>query len=160
MASPTVMTTAAGELRALETVVPKKGVNTLIPALKAAGRAGHPRAPDLQDRRVTAVAPAATGTRTTTLALAAAVASGAVVALQQRVNGELKTELGDALLTALVSFGTGWSPSSPSSSAGPQHVLRSLACARCRGPSASAAWAALPWSPWAPLPPPRSVSRS
>ncbi len=45
--------------------------------------------------------------RTATLALAAAVASGAVVALQQRVNGELKTELGDALLTALVSFGTG-----------------------------------------------------
>jgi transporter family-2 protein len=45
--------------------------------------------------------------RTATLALAAAVASGAVVALQQRVNGELKVELGDALLTALVSFGTG-----------------------------------------------------
>ena len=56
---------------------------------------------------MTAVAPAATGTRTTTLALAAAVASGALVALQQRINGELKTELGDALLTALVSFGTG-----------------------------------------------------
>ena len=45
--------------------------------------------------------------RTATLALTAAVVSGAVVALQQRVNGELKTELGDALLTALVSFGTG-----------------------------------------------------
>lgn len=56
---------------------------------------------------MTAVAPAAAGTRTTTLALAAAVASGALVALQQRINGELKTELGDALLTALVSFGTG-----------------------------------------------------
>jgi hypothetical protein len=54
---------------------------------------------------VTAVA--RRGSRTATLALAAAVASGAVVALQQRVNGELKTELGDALLTALVSFGTG-----------------------------------------------------
>ena len=56
---------------------------------------------------MTAVAPAAAGTRTTTLALGAAVASGAVVALQQRINGELKTALGDALLTALVSFGTG-----------------------------------------------------
>ncbi len=37
MASPTVMATAGGELQALETVVPKKGVNTLIPSLKAAG---------------------------------------------------------------------------------------------------------------------------
>ncbi|GAC1326890.1 MAG: ATP phosphoribosyltransferase [Mycobacteriales bacterium] len=37
MSSPTVMTLAAGDMRALETVVPKKGVNTLIPALKAAG---------------------------------------------------------------------------------------------------------------------------
>jgi ATP phosphoribosyltransferase len=37
MASPTVMATAAGDMQALETVVPKKGVNTLIPALKAAG---------------------------------------------------------------------------------------------------------------------------
>ena len=49
----------------------------------------------------------AQSSRTATLALAAAVASGAVVALQQRINGELKTELGDALLTALVSFATG-----------------------------------------------------
>ena len=56
---------------------------------------------------MTTVAPAAAGTRSTRLALSAAVASGALVALQQRVNGELKTELGDALLTALVSFGTG-----------------------------------------------------
>ncbi len=40
-------------------------------------------------------------------ALAAAVASGALVALQQRVNGELKTSLDDALLTAVVSFATG-----------------------------------------------------
>ena len=39
-------------------------------------------------------------------ALAAAVASGALVALQQRVNGELKTSLDDAVLTAVVSFGT------------------------------------------------------
>ena len=45
--------------------------------------------------------------RTATLALSVAVASGGLVALQQRVNGELKTALGDALLTALVSFGTG-----------------------------------------------------
>jgi len=37
MSSPTVMALAAGQMRALETVVPKKGVNTLIPALKAAG---------------------------------------------------------------------------------------------------------------------------
>ena len=56
---------------------------------------------------MTAVAPAAAGTRATSLALAVAVASGALVALQQRINGELKTALGDALLTALVSFGTG-----------------------------------------------------
>ena len=48
-----------------------------------------------------------TAARTATLPLAAAVASGALVALQQRINGDLKTELGDALLTALVSFGTG-----------------------------------------------------
>jgi transporter family-2 protein len=40
-------------------------------------------------------------------ALAAAVASGALVALQQRINGELKTSLDDALLTAIVSFTTG-----------------------------------------------------
>ena len=52
-------------------------------------------------------APPAAGSRTTALALSAAVASGAMVALQQRFNGELKTVLGDALLTALVSFGTG-----------------------------------------------------
>jgi ATP phosphoribosyltransferase len=37
MASPTVMPLATGELRAVETVVAKQGVNTLIPALKAAG---------------------------------------------------------------------------------------------------------------------------
>lgn len=43
----------------------------------------------------------------TNAALAAAVVSGALVALQQRVNGELKVELDDALLAALVSFGTG-----------------------------------------------------
>ena len=37
MASPTVMTLAAKDMRALETVVPKLGVNMLIPSLKAAG---------------------------------------------------------------------------------------------------------------------------
>ncbi|HVF20341.1 MAG TPA: ATP phosphoribosyltransferase [Mycobacteriales bacterium] len=37
MSSPTVMQLVAGEMRALETVVPKRGVNTLIPALKLAG---------------------------------------------------------------------------------------------------------------------------
>ena len=37
MSSPTVMSTAADAVRALEAVVPKQGVNRLIPALKAAG---------------------------------------------------------------------------------------------------------------------------
>ncbi len=37
MTSPTVMSLAHSDMQALETVVPKKGVNTLIPALKAAG---------------------------------------------------------------------------------------------------------------------------
>jgi ATP phosphoribosyltransferase len=37
MASPTVMPLASSEMHALETVVSKRGVNTLIPALKAAG---------------------------------------------------------------------------------------------------------------------------
>ena len=37
MSSPTVMPLADGELRAVEAVVAKQGVNTLIPALKAAG---------------------------------------------------------------------------------------------------------------------------
>ena len=37
MASPTVMALASSDMHALETVVPKKGVNTLIPALKSAG---------------------------------------------------------------------------------------------------------------------------
>jgi transporter family-2 protein len=43
----------------------------------------------------------------TTLALAAAVVCGALVALQARVNGELATHLHDALLAAVVSFGSG-----------------------------------------------------
>ncbi len=37
MSSPTVMPLAAGDLRAVETVVPKRGVNTLLPALRSAG---------------------------------------------------------------------------------------------------------------------------
>jgi ATP phosphoribosyltransferase len=37
MASPTVMPLAASDLRAVEAVVAKQGVNTLIPSLKAAG---------------------------------------------------------------------------------------------------------------------------
>jgi ATP phosphoribosyltransferase len=37
MSSPTVTALASGDMRAVESVVPKKGVNTLIPALKAAG---------------------------------------------------------------------------------------------------------------------------
>jgi ATP phosphoribosyltransferase len=37
MASPTLMPLARSDMHALETVVPKLGVNTLIPALKAAG---------------------------------------------------------------------------------------------------------------------------
>jgi len=45
--------------------------------------------------------------RGTSLALGAAVASGALVALQQRVNGELAVSLDDAVLAAVVSFGTG-----------------------------------------------------
>jgi len=37
MSSPTITTLARGDMNAVETVVPKRGVNTLIPALKAAG---------------------------------------------------------------------------------------------------------------------------
>jgi len=37
MSSPTVTALARGDMSAVETVVPKRGVNTLIPALKAAG---------------------------------------------------------------------------------------------------------------------------
>jgi ATP phosphoribosyltransferase len=37
MSSPTITALARGEMNAVETVVPKDGVNTLIPALKAAG---------------------------------------------------------------------------------------------------------------------------
>jgi ATP phosphoribosyltransferase len=37
MSSPTITTLAHSDMNAVETVVPKQGVNTLIPALKAAG---------------------------------------------------------------------------------------------------------------------------
>lgn len=53
----------------------------------------------------TAAEPPLTGTAT--LALLATTASGAMVALQQRINGELNVALGDALLAAVVSFVTG-----------------------------------------------------
>ena len=43
----------------------------------------------------------------TTLALGAAVGSGALVAVQARINAGLAEDLDDALLAALVSFGTG-----------------------------------------------------
>ena len=46
-------------------------------------------------------------TTTAALPLAAAVISGAFVALQQRINGDLGHELGDPLVAAVVSFGTG-----------------------------------------------------
>ncbi|MEX2288845.1 MAG: DMT family transporter [Mycobacteriales bacterium] len=52
-------------------------------------------------------APAPVPPRSASPALAAAVVAGALVAVQQRLNGELKTALTDALLTAVVSFGTG-----------------------------------------------------
>lgn len=47
------------------------------------------------------------GSTATRLALSATVAAGALVAVQQRVNGELGLELDSALLAALVSFLTG-----------------------------------------------------
>jgi ATP phosphoribosyltransferase len=37
LSSPTITTLARGDMNAVETVVPKRGVNTLIPALKTAG---------------------------------------------------------------------------------------------------------------------------
>ena len=37
LSSPTITALARGDMNAVETVVPKRGVNTLIPALKAAG---------------------------------------------------------------------------------------------------------------------------
>jgi transporter family-2 protein len=43
----------------------------------------------------------------TSAAIAAAVGCGALVALQARINGELAQQLGDAVLAAVVSFGSG-----------------------------------------------------
>jgi ATP phosphoribosyltransferase len=40
LSSPTITTLARDDMNAVETVVPKRGVNTLIPALKAAGAQG------------------------------------------------------------------------------------------------------------------------
>jgi ATP phosphoribosyltransferase len=37
LSSPTITTLARGDMNAVETVVPKRSVNTLIPALKSAG---------------------------------------------------------------------------------------------------------------------------
>lgn len=37
LSSPTITSLARGDMNALETVVPKRGINTLIPALRAAG---------------------------------------------------------------------------------------------------------------------------
>ena len=37
MSSPTITSLASADMRAVETVVPKRGINTLIPALRAAG---------------------------------------------------------------------------------------------------------------------------
>jgi ATP phosphoribosyltransferase len=37
MSSPTITSLARGGMHAVEAVVPKRGVNTLIPALRAAG---------------------------------------------------------------------------------------------------------------------------
>jgi len=37
MSSPTITSLARGDMNAVEAVVPKRGVNTLIPAIKAAG---------------------------------------------------------------------------------------------------------------------------
>lgn len=48
-----------------------------------------------------------THARQVQLALSVAVVSGALVAVQQRINGELGTQLGDSLTAAVVSFGTG-----------------------------------------------------
>ena len=56
---------------------------------------------------VSAVAPSGVRASPVGLALAAAVASGALVALQQRINGELNLAVGNAVLTAFVSFLTG-----------------------------------------------------
>lgn len=52
-------------------------------------------------------APTAAPSGKTALALTAAAGSGALVAVQQRLNGDLRLDVGDPVLAALVSFGTG-----------------------------------------------------
>ena len=52
MSSPTITSLARGNMNAVEAVVPKKGINTLIPALKAAGARDILELADIQDRRV------------------------------------------------------------------------------------------------------------
>lgn len=69
----------------------------------------------------------------TTLALAAAVFCGALVAVQARINGELGQQLHDALLAAAVSFGSGLL------------VIAAIVAARRSG---RAAWGRLRDVPW------------
>jgi transporter family-2 protein len=69
----------------------------------------------------------------TTLALGAAVVCGALVAVQARINGELGEDLRDALLAALVSFGSG--------------LIAVLAVVLARRP-ARAAWSRVKDVPW------------
>ena len=69
----------------------------------------------------------------TTLALGAAVVCGALVAVQARINGELGEDLHDALLAALVSFGSG--------------LVAVLAVVLARRP-ARAAWSRVKEVPW------------
>jgi transporter family-2 protein len=69
----------------------------------------------------------------TTLALGAAVGSGALVAVQARINAGLAEDLRDALLAALVSFVTG---------------LAVVAVAVVARPSARRAWATVAQVPW------------
>lgn len=54
-----------------------------------------------------AAAPERTAGRSAGLAVLAAGTGGALVSLQQRINGELGIAVGDALVAALVSFGVG-----------------------------------------------------
>ena len=52
LSSPTITTLARGNMNAVETVVPKRGVNTLIPGPEGGRGPGHPGDPDQQDRGV------------------------------------------------------------------------------------------------------------
>ena len=56
MSSPTITALARGGMNAVETVVPKRGVNTLIPAAAGGRGPGHPGNPHLEDRRVIRIA--------------------------------------------------------------------------------------------------------